>query len=228
MAGHIGIVACSAEGAALCYTTICAEGAQMMGRFAHPEITLHTFPFNEYMNYIEAGEWEGAAGLMLAWALKVASAGAEFIVCPDNTIHQAFDLVIGKSPVPWIHIAGEVASEAKHRGYRRIGLMGTRFLMEGPVYVDKLAAVNIECCIPNIDDRKRINDIIFDELIGGIFLSESRSFFQSVIQRFEKDNCDAVILGCTEIPLLITEKDSPLPLLDSTRLLARAALRRAK
>jgi len=227
MAGHIGIVACSAEGAALCYTTICTEGAKLTERFAHPEITMHTFPLNEYMKYVEAGEWEGVASLMLASALKVAGAGADFVICPDNTIHQAFDLVAGRSPIPWLHIAGEVASEAKRQNYRRVGVMGTRFLMEGPVYADKLAAVGIECCVPDMESRERINDAIFDELISGVFLPETRSFFKETIKHFKKEDCDAVVLGCTEIPLLITEKDSPLPVLDSTRLLVRAALRKA-
>ena len=224
---HIGIVACSAEGAALCYRTICIEGAHFMGRHAHPEVTMHTFPLSEYMRYIDVGDWNGVADLMLSSANNVAKVGADFAICPDNTIHQAFDLVVKKSPIPWLHIAEEVAAEAKRQDYKRLGVLGTRFLMEGPVYPSKLTAVDIEHRIPEAKDRKRINKIIFDELVYGSGTSIPRLYFKGVIDRLKKQDCDAVILGCTEIPLLVTQEDSSLPTLDSTRLLARAALRRA-
>jgi aspartate racemase len=227
MAKHIGIVACSAEGAALCYRTICIEGANLMGRYAHPEVTMHTFPLSEYMRYIKAGDWEGVASLMLSSAAKVARVGADFAICPDNTIHQAFDLVVEKSPIPWLHIAEEVAAEAKRQNYKCLGILGTRYLMEGPVYPTKLAAIDIEHVIPEVEDRKRINEIILDELVYGRFSTEARTYLSEVIGGLRKQGCDAVVLGCTEIPLLVTQENSPLPILDSTRLLARAALKRA-
>ncbi|RLC60213.1 MAG: aspartate racemase [Chloroflexi bacterium] len=227
MAKHIGIVACSAEGAALCYRTICIEGANLMGRYAHPEVTMHTFPLSEYMRYIKAGDWEGVASLMLSSAAKVARVGADFAICPDNTIHQAFDLVVEKSPIPWLHIAEEVAAEAKRQNYKCLGILGTRYLMEGPVYLTKLAAIDIEHMIPEAEDRKRINEIILSELVYGRFSTEARAYLSEVIGGLRKQGCDAVVLGCTEIPLLVTQEDSPLPTLDSTRLLARAALKRA-
>ncbi len=228
MTKHIGIVACSAEGAALCYRTICIVGESLMGRkYAHPEVTMHTFPFDEYMRYIEAGDWQGVANLMLASVDKVAKVGADFAICPDNTIHQAFDLVIEKSPIPWLHIAEEVATEAKRKNYRCLGILGTRFLMESSVYPAKLDAVGIGYIIPEIEDRKRINEIIFNELVYGRFYPKSRAYFCEVIDKLKNQGCDAVVLGCTEIPLLVTEEDSPLPTLDSTRILARAALKRA-
>ena len=128
MAKHIGIVACSAEGAALCYRTICIEGAILMGGYAHPKVTMHTFPLSEYMRYIKAGDWEGVVGLMLSSAAKLAKVGADLAICPDNKIHQAFDLVVRKSPIPWLHIAEEeVAAEAKRQNYKRLGILGTRF-----------------------------------------------------------------------------------------------------
>jgi len=226
MAQHIGIVACSAEGAALCYRTICGEGADYMGRYAHPEVTMHTHPLSEYMYYIERDNWEGVASLMVSSANKVAQAGAQFAVCPDNTIHQAFDFVIEQSPIPWLHIAEEVGKEAKNNSYNHVGVLGTRFLMEGPVY-DKLLTMGITYKIPEKKERERINDIIFDELVCGTFLSESRQYFKEVINTLKTRGCDAVVLGCTEIPLLVTQKDSSLPVLDSTRLLARAALKKA-
>ena len=227
MAKHIGIVACSAEGAALCYRTICVEGAALMGRHAHPEISMHTHSLGEYMHYVYEDNWNGMAELMLDSAEKLAKIGAEFLICPDNTIHQVFDVMLPKSPLPWLHIAEEVAAEAKRNAHRKLALLGTRYLMEGPVYPPKLKAQEIDFKIPDAEDRLRINEIIFDELVNGKFLPESRSYFVNVIGRLKEQGCDAAILGCTEIPLLIAPEDSPLPVLDSTRLLARAALRKA-
>ena len=227
MTEHIGIVACSAEGAALCYRTICIEGANLTERFAHPEVTMHTFPLSEYVRYIEAGDWESIASLMLSSVTKVAKAGADFAICPDNTIHQAFDLVVEKSPIPWLHIAEEVAAEAKRQNYKCLGVLGTRFLMEGPVYPAKLAPVGIEHRVPGVKEQELINEIIFNELVYGRFSSEARAYFNQVIGGFKNQGCDAVVLGCTEVPLLVTQESSPLPILDSTRLLARAALKKA-
>lgn len=198
-----------------------------MGRYAHPELTMHTYSLSEYMRCIEVDDWEGVASLMLSSVAKVAKVGADFAICPDNTIHQAFELVIRESPIPWLHIAEEVATEAKRQNYERLGVLGTRFLMEGPVYSAKLAALGIEYRTPEENDRGRINDIILDELICGRFSSDARAYFNEVIAGLRNQGCDAVILGCTEIPLLVTQEDSPLPILDSTRLLARAALRKA-
>ena len=227
MAKHIGIVACSAEGAALCYLTICVEGAALMGEHAHPEVTVHTHPLSEYMRYIRTGDWQGVAALMLSSEEKVAAAGADFAICPDNTIHQAFDLVAQKARLPWLHIAQEVAREADRQGYRRLGVLGTRYLMEGPVYPGKLAEKGIAHAIPEPADRERINAIIFEELVYGRFTEESRAFFNDVIGRLKEAGCDAVVLGCTELPLIVRPEESPLATLDSTRLLARAALREA-
>lgn len=227
MPQHIGIVGCSAEGAALCYRTVCLEGAGLLGMHAHPEVSMHTFPLSDYMKFIGAGDWSGVATLMLASAGKLARAGADFLVCPDNTIHQAFDLVEHRSPRPWLHIAQEVAGEARHSHYKRLAVLGTRYLMEGPVYPDKLKAAGLEYRIPGQRERERINQIIFDELVNAQFTSRSLAYFTEVIRAMKKDGCDAVVLGCTEIPLLVTEETSPLPVLDSTRLLARAALRKA-
>lgn len=227
MSKHIGIVACSAEGAALCYRTICMEGTALLGRHAHPEVTMHTFPLSEYMRYIEKGDWENVADLMLSSVSKLAKVGADFAICPDNTIHQAFDLVVNKSPIPWLHIAQEVAAEAKRKKYKCLGILGTRYLMEGPVYPTKITAVGIEHMIPKVKDRERINQIIFDELVNARFTSEALVYFKGVINELKNKGCNAVILGCTEIPLLVTQENSPLPILDSTRLLARAALKKA-
>ena len=227
MTQHIGIVTCSAEGAALCYRTICLEGAELLGRHNHPEVSLHTHPLAEYMKCIEAGDWPGVAELMMSSAEKLARAGADFLICPDNTIHQAFDLVAHRAPRPWLHIAQEVACEARRCHYKRLGVLGTRFLMEGSVYAEKLKAAGIEFRIPGKEQRERINHIIFDELVNGQFLPRSLTYFTEVIRVLADEGCDAVVLGCTEIPLIVTPDSSALPTLDSTRLLARAALRKA-
>lgn len=227
MAKHIGIVAGSAEGAALCYRTIATEAPAIMGEHNHPEITMSSVPLAEHMRYIYEDNWEGLGAVLAESAVKVAQAGADFAICPDNTYHQAFKFLIPLSPIPWLHIATAVAEEADRLGYRRLGIMGTKYLTEGPVYPDELAKLGIEREIPDSEDRTKINDIIFGELVNGIFNEDSRLFFNSVTEKFKKTGCDAVVLGCTEIPLIVRPDDCPLPTLDSTRLLARAALNRA-
>ncbi|MBN2329712.1 MAG: amino acid racemase [Candidatus Omnitrophica bacterium] len=225
---HIGIVGCSAEGAALCYKTICVEGETWLGRrYAHPEVSMHTFSFADYMKSIEALDWSGVARLMIESAKKVADLGADFALSPDNTIHQSFDEVAAQSPIPWLHIAEELAREASRRNFQQIAVLGTKFLMEGPVYPEKLQRHNIEHRIPNPDERARINEIIFNELVYGKFTDDARRYFYQVIERLKNEGCDAVALSCTEIPLLVRPEESPLPCLDSTRILARAALQKA-
>jgi aspartate racemase len=227
MPGHIGIVACSAEGAALCYRTISAEGAELFGPHAHPEITIHAPSLAAYMSHIYRGDWRGVADMMLASANKLAQAGADFLICPDNTIHQALPYVEPRSPLPWLHIAAVVAQAAAASGSRRIGLTGTRWLVESEVYPEKLAAHGLDYLRPDPAEREEINRIIMDELVYGIFKPESVAAFQRIIGRMKQEGCDSVVLGCTEIPLIVNDTNSPLPVLDSTRLLARAALHKA-
>jgi aspartate racemase len=223
-AKHIGIVGVSAEGAALCYRTICVEGAVLLGAHNHPEITMHTYPLSEYMRAIEANQWHDVGRLLLKSAKMLVDAGAEILICPDNTVHQALDLVYEQLPVRWLHIADEVSAVAAKRRFKRLGVLGTRYLMEGPVYPAKLAARNIGYEIPGSEDRERINSIIFDELTYGRFEESSKQYFMRVIEVLRERGCDAVVLGCTEIPLLISENESPVPAIDSTRTLARAGL----
>jgi aspartate racemase len=227
MPQHIGIVGCSAEGAALCYKTLCAEGARLLGPHAHPEVSMHTPSLAEYVECLDRGDLQGVGELMLASARKLAKTGADFLVCPDNTIHQALPLIEARSPLPWLHIAEVVAAEAVERGFRRLGLTGTRWLVDSEVYPEKLAARGLICVRPSDTERDDIQRIIMDELVYGVFEPEAVARFQQVIGRMKDEDCDAVILGCTEIPLIVDDTNSPLPLLDSTRLLARAALRRA-
>ena len=227
MPQHIGIVACSAEGAALCYRTICVEGAALLGPHAHPEVSMHTPSLADYTRCLVANDWRGVGEIMLASADKLAKIGADFLVCPDNTIHQALPYVLARSPVPWLHIAEVVAAEAAARGFRRLALTGTRWLVDGPVYAEALAAKGLAFQRPADAERDEINRIIMDELVYGVFKPAAGAYFQRVIARMKGAGCDAVVLGCTEIPLIMSDANSPLPTLDSTRLLARAALRRA-
>ena len=227
MTKHIGIVAGSSEGAALCYRTICLEAPAIMGEHNHPEITMNSVPMAEHMPLIRAGDWEGVAEILAASARKIAQAGADFAICPDNTYHQAFPFLVPRSPIPWLHIARAVAAEAHRSSYARLGILGTKYLMEGPVYPDVLREFKIEREIPDEPDRERINYMIFNELVNGLFPESSRLYLNEVTGKLKERGCDAVVLGCTEIPLLVRPDDCPLPTLDSTRLLARAALTRA-
>jgi aspartate racemase len=227
MPQHIGIVACSAEGAALCYRTICTEGAALMGAHAHPEISMHTPSLADYMTCIYRNDWPEVAELMLASAGKLAKIGADFLICPDNTIHQALPWVLPRSPLPWLHIAEVVAAEAEARGYKRIGIAGTRWLVDSEVYPEKLSARGLKYLRPTEAERDDTNRIIMDELVMGVFRPEAVAAYQRLFGRMKDAGCDAVVLGCTEIPLIMNDGNSPLPTLDSTRLLARAALRRA-
>lgn len=227
MPKHIGIVAGSAEGAALCYRTICLESQNQLGEHNHPEVTMNSIPMARHMPPIIADDWKTVAELMLESVEKVALAGADFAICPDNTYHQAFEYLLPRSPIPWLHIASVVGKEAERNGYQRLGILGTKYLTEGPVYSSRLNELGIEREIPDEEDRIRINEIVFKELVNGVFLESSRIYFNKVTEKLKSRGCDAVVLGCTEIPLIVRPDDCPLPTLDSTRLLARAAIKEA-
>jgi aspartate racemase len=219
---HIGIVAGTADGAALCYQTLCHEAERLMGPHAHPEITIHQLPLNEYLASIDLNDWSRVAALMSRSASVLARAGAELIICPNNTLHRAFDLV--PSPLPWLHIAAAVEAEASRRGYRKLGLIGTRPVMEGPVYQPIFETRGIKVALPSLFERIELDRLIRAELIRGTYTPRSRAYVQNIIFRMAADGVEAVILGCTELPLLLSEQNAVVPLLDSTRLLATAAL----
>src|SRR5215470_9726479 len=228
MTRHIGILGCSAEGAALCYRTICLEAEPLMGRHAHPEVTLHTIALADYMQHLgDHEDWPAIAEVMLRSLAALKRAGADFVICPDNTIHAALPHVLPRSPLPWLHIAEEVGHEAQRRGFRKLGITGTRFLVNSEVYPEQLSRLGIDFVRPTPEQREKINSIIFDELVRGQQTPSALRYFQQVIDDLRSKGCDAVVLGCTEIPLLINDQVSSLPTLDSTRTLARAALRYA-
>lgn len=228
MTVHIGIVGCSAEGAALCYRTICTEGAQLLGgAHRHPQVSMHTPSLHLYVERLDAGDLQGVADLMLDSAARLAAAGADFLICPDNTIHQAYELVQARSPLPWLHIADEVALEAKRRGFRKLGITGTHWLVGSEVYPERLRAHGLAYARPSEEQRIEVGRLIMDELVCGVQSPQQVVYLASVIEGLKAQGCDAVVLGCTELPLILNDGNSPLPTLDSTRLLARAALRRA-
>ena len=224
---HIGIVACSAEGAALCYRTICTSGVELYGPHAHPEVSMHTHSLARYVECLSNDDWQGVADLMLESASKLANMGADFLICPDNTIHQAFDLVEPHTPKPWLHIADVVAEAALARDFRRLGVTGTQWLVNSDVYGSRLKPRGIALLRPSVPEIIETNRLIFDELVCGVFSDYAIKTFQQVITRMQSEGCDAVVLGCTEIPLIINDANSVLPTLDSTTLLAQAALRYA-
>jgi aspartate racemase len=188
---------------------------------------MHTPSLAEYVAFLERDDWRGVGELMLASAEKLARIGADFLICPDNTIHRAFSYLEPRSPLPFLHIAEVTAAEAARRGFRRVGVVGTRWLVESEVYPEKLAERGIGHMRSNAADGGEINRIIMDELTYGVFKPEAVDEFRRVFTRMKAEGCDAAALACTEIPLIMNDDNSPLPTLDTTRLLAQAALRRA-
>jgi len=221
---HIGIVACSAEGAALCYKTIVNVSTTILGEHTHPEISMHTQNLADYVHCLNAGDMHGIGNLMIDSARKLHAIGADFCVCPDNTLHQAFAYVQTHSPVPWLHIADSVVAEAKLQGYQTLGLLGTQWLVESDVYPEKITAAGLKYQRPQSAHIEKMGHLIMSELINGEFRADTIEFFQMVITDLQQSGCDAVVLGCTEIPLIINDGNSTLPTLDSTRLLAKAAV----
>jgi len=226
-AKHIGIVGCSAEGAALCYKTICTESPKILGEHVHPEISMHTHSLADYVDCLNSNDLAGIGELMLSSANKLQLQGAEFLICPDNTIHQAFKYVEQRSPLPWLHIAEVVVDSAKQQNFKKLGILGTKWLVESDVYPQKIECMGLTWQRPSNQDIDKIGRIIMKELVYGIFKPESISYFQNVISRLKDQGCDAVILGCTEIPLIIDDTNSLLPTLNSNRLLAEAAIKAA-
>jgi len=227
VAKHVGIVSVNYEGTALCYRSICTEAASVMGEYQHPQITIHSFPLADYMHFVSRLDWEGVGGLLLESAEKVARAGAEFAICPANTAHDAFKFMTQRSPIPWLHIVEVVGDVAAARGLSKLGILGTRFLMDGNLYREVLSDRGIEAVTPDNEQRERINAFIFDELVKGTLESSTREYFRNVVADLADRGCDAVVMGCTEIPLILGQEDVEVPLLDSTRLLAKAALAEA-
>ncbi|WP_059009163.1 aspartate/glutamate racemase family protein [Streptomyces specialis] len=220
---HLGILGHSTEGAALCFRAFCQEGFRRLGPDEHPDVTLDVIALARSMPGWEAGDHASVRDILAVSVERLARAGAAFFVCPDNTAHLALELPGTQLPLPGLHIAEVVAGQAASEGRKRVGVLGTRYTMEGPVYPRALAARGITAELPPPADRAIVHRIIFEELLNGVLREESRREYARIIGDLAERGCDAVALVCTEIPLLVTPGVSPLPTLDSTRLLARAA-----
>jgi aspartate racemase len=220
---HLGILAHSTGGAALCFLTFCQEGFRRLGRHEHPDVTLDYIAFGYSMPAWEAGDHASIRTTLATSVQRLARAGADFFVCPDNTAHLALEVPGPDLALPGLHIADVVADQAAGDGRTRVGVLGTKYTMDGPLYPRALAARGIAAEVPDTDDRHIINKIIFGELVNDVVTEASRQEYVRVIERLAARGCDAVALVCTEIPLLVTPEVSPLPTLDSTRLLARTA-----
>lgn len=221
---HIGILAHSAEGATLCYRECWLEGIRRLGEHMHPEITLTGIGMGPWIDAWERGDFAALRGRFASDAAKLKAAGADFFICPDNTAHIALELPGAPLPLPCLHIAEVVAGQAARDGRRHLGILGTKWTMEGPVYRGACARHGLGFEIPADEDRASVQRVIFDELCLGVFREESRRDYVRIIRRLAERGCDAVALVCTEIPLLIDDKASPIPVLNSTRLLAHAAV----
>ncbi|HYJ29166.1 MAG TPA: amino acid racemase [Allosphingosinicella sp.] len=221
---HIGILAHSAEGATLCYRTCWMEGVERLGPHNHPQISMTGIAMHHALDAWERGDLAFLRTLFAADAARLAAAGADFFILPDNTAHIALEVPGEPFDLPCLHIGEAVAAQAQRCGFRRIGILGTEWTMTGPVYTGALGRRGLGFEIPDPDDRATIHRIIFEELCLGMFTDASRACYVAIIEKLAARGCDAVALVCTEIPLLITPEGSPLPILDSTRLLATAAV----
>jgi aspartate racemase len=221
---HIGILAHSADGAALCFLEMCREGARRLGTHLHPEITMSILPMGDALDAWERMDLPFLRAMLAKTAQRLADAHCDFFVCPDNTAHIAFEAPGPPLPLPGLHIAEIVAQRARANGRKCVGLLGTKWTMDGPVYPGAFVRTGIEMRVPPADDRAMINSTIFDELCQGLLTDASRAEFTRVIENLKSSGCDAAALSCTEIPLLVTPDTSPLPTLDSTRLLAQEAV----
>ncbi|MDO1558718.1 amino acid racemase [Brevundimonas sp. 2R-24] len=223
----IGIAGHSAEGAALCFLTAVHEGETLLGPHMHPNIVSCAIPMGLSMPGWESGEHAEVAEHLLRGVEVVARAGADFFVCPDNTAHIVLDQVIGRAALPGLHIAQVVCAEAVGNGWRKVGLTGTRWTMTGSAYEHAMADAGLERITPSPQTQSRLNTLIFEELCRGVFRPETTAVFVEAIEELAAQGAECVILGCTEIPIIINADNSPLPVLDSTRLLGKAAARLA-
>lgn len=221
---HVGILAHSFEGATLCYRTMCLEGVKRLGPHRHPEITLTGVAMDHMLEAWDRGDLPTLRAMFMDDMAKLAAAGADLFVCPDNTSHIALESPGEEFPIPCLHIGEVVAAEAARMGYSRVGILGTNWTMTGPVYPGALGRRGIGHAVPGEADRAIVHAIIMDELCLGVIRDAARAEYVRIIAGLADEGCDAVALVCTEIPLLVSPADSPLPTLDSTRLLAVAAV----
>ena len=221
----IGICAHSYEGGALCFITACREGSALMGPHMHPGIILSAIPMGLSMPAWESDNYDEIAKNLSEGINEVAKAGADFFICPDNTAHIVLENIIDNLPIPGLHIGDVVCQEIIAGGWKKVGLLGTTWTMNGPVYASALERNGLLKIIPPEHIRTQINTAIFEELCQGIFTQNTVDIFVGAIEYLKENGAECVILGCTEIPLIINKENSSLPILDSTRLLAKSAVK---
>jgi aspartate racemase len=220
---RFGILAHSSEGAALCFLEFCRNGFREE-QHMHPDVMLDCEAMGHVMPAWDAGDHVAVRAFLAKSVQRLADGGCDFFACPDNTAHIALETGGPDLPLPGLNIADVVAEQAARLRMTRVAVLGTRFTMAGPVYRRALPGVGIEPVFPDEAERAHIDRIIFEELVEGVFSDKSRRRYVEIIERLKReDKCDGAALVCTEIPLLVTSEVSPLPILDSTRLLARAA-----
>jgi aspartate racemase len=198
---------------------------QRLGGLHSAKVLLHSVDFAEIERMQVEGRWEDAGKALAAAAAEVQAGGADFLLLCTNTMHKVFDQVQAAVDIPMIHLGDTTAQAIKNAGLTTVGLLGTGFTMDQPFYRERLESHGLRVLLPSPEDRATVHRIIYDELCVGVVREESRQAYQDVISRF--DGAEGVILGCTEIELLISQADVPVPVFPTTRLHVEAAVERA-
>ena len=222
---RIGILGgLSPESTATYYEYITRKYTERFGDYGYPEIIIYSVSFQSYVDWGDTGQWDRIAEDMIKAARALERAGAEFGIIATNTMHIAFDEVQAAVNIPFLHLIDATAEAIKAKSFSKVGLLGTKFTMNKPFYKERLAANGINAIVPEVYDQEEINRVIYDELVRGRILDISRKRFMEIMSKLGEDGAEGIILGCTEIPLLISEKDSSLPLFDTTTIHAQKAL----
>lgn len=217
----------SPEATILYYQYLTGEYARRHGDFGWPEILIYSVRFQDLLDWGRAERWDRVASKMVQIFDALQAAGAHFGLMTANTLHIVFDEVARGTSLPLISIVEVTGEAVAGAGCRKVGLLGTATTMRAAFYPDALRRLGIETVLPEEADLENVSRIIYDELTRGIIKSESREACLGVIGRLGERGCDGVILGCTELPTIVSQEDTPLRLFDTTRIHAEAALRRA-
>jgi aspartate racemase len=198
---------------------------QRLGGVEAGQIIVYSVNFGEIKVLTEAGQWDEIAKLMSGVAKKLEHAGADCILIGANTMHKIADEIQAAVAIPVIHIAEQVAASIKEKGLSRVALLGTKYTMQLDFYKNKLAAKGISTIIPNEAEIEIINTAIYTEMGKGIFTAATKAKFLGIIQRLINEGAEGIILGCTEIPILVKQEDCTVPVFDTTRIHSQAAVR---
>ena len=227
MAKTIGIVAVTAEGAANCYKQIVRFAGEQLGPNKHPEIILINPSFDTILEAQQRDDWQTVGTILTRAAQRAVAAGAEFIIIPANSVHFAYDQVAKHVSVPVLNLVEVVADECQHQGYKKVAVLGVGLTLSGGLYDQPLAERSIKSIELTDAYRKTLDSIIYNKLVHGIVTLASTKKVLSLCDELQRDGCEALILACTELPLILHSTNTPLPVLDSTEVLARAAVKLA-